>query len=75
MPLEWDVGTLFLIPMRMRSDALVTVEIEGNTYAVPLMHLVILGSLIFVAYPSFSKKTCNEFAKKILVKGWKSVEI
>lgn len=71
--LDWDVGVSFLIPLRLRYDRKVTVEIEGCEHSVRLMELAVLGSLISVRFPSLSRARCNELAMNILARGWKSV--
>ncbi len=70
--LDWDVGVSFVIPLRLRYDRKVTVEIEGCEHSVRLMELAVLGALLSVRFPSFSKDRCNELAIRILVGGWKS---
>lgn len=71
--LDWDVGVSFLIPLRLRYDRMVAVEIEGCEHPVRLMELAVLGALLSVRFPAFSKARCNEWATNILAKGWKSV--
>lgn len=72
--LDWDVGVSFIVPLRLRYDKLVTVEIEAREYVVRLMELAILGALLSVAFPSLSRTRCNDLAIIILVKGWKHLE-
>ncbi|MCX7679692.1 MAG: hypothetical protein N2316_10810 [Spirochaetes bacterium] len=71
--LDWDVGISFLIPQRLRYNTMVPVMIDGESFMIHLMEFAILGALLLVAFPSFSKKRCNEWAAQILAKGWKSV--
>ncbi len=71
--LDWDVGISFLVPLRLRYDRMVAVDVEGREYSVHLMELAVLGALLSVRFPSFSRVRCNEWAMKILAKGWKSV--
>jgi hypothetical protein len=59
------------MPLRLRYDKRVIVEVEGRDYSVRLMELVILGALLSVKFSSFSKKRCNDAAMAILAKGWK----
>ncbi len=72
--LDWDVGVSFLIPLRLRYDRKVTVAIEGCEHSVRLMELAVLGALLRVRFSSLSMSRCNEWAIRILVGGWKSVE-
>ncbi|MCX8123236.1 MAG: hypothetical protein N3F66_03620 [Spirochaetes bacterium] len=71
--LEWDLGISFIIPLKLRYNTFVTIEINNRDYTVRLMELAILIALMAHAHPSLPRKKHVEEAQKVLALGWKSV--
>ena len=71
--LEWDLGILFIIPLKLRYNTFVTIEVADKDYSVRLMELAILIALMAYAHPSQPRKKHIEDAHKVLCLGWKSI--
>lgn len=71
--LDWDLGISFIIPLKLRYNIFVTIEVAGRDYTVRLMELAILIALMAHAYPSQPRKKHVENAQKVLALGWKSI--
>lgn len=71
--LDWDLGISFIIPLKLRYNTFVTIEVDNNDYSVRLMELVILIALMAHAHPSKTRKKHIENAHKVLALGWKSI--
>lgn len=71
--LEWDLGISFIIPLKLRYNTFVTIEVADNDYSVRLMELAILIALMAYAHPSQPPKKHVEDAHKVLCFGWKSI--
>ncbi|MEW6526944.1 MAG: hypothetical protein AB1444_09780 [Spirochaetota bacterium] len=71
--LDWDLGISFIIPLKLRYNTFVTIEVDNNDYSVRLMELAILIALMAHAHPSQSRKKHIENAHKVLTLGWKSI--
>lgn len=71
--LDWDLGISFIIPLKLRYNTFVTIEVDNNDYSVRLMELAILIALMAYAYPALTRKKHVEKAQKVLALGWKSI--
>jgi hypothetical protein len=71
--LDWDLGISFIIPLKLRYNTFVTIEVDNNNYSVRLMELAILIALMAYAYPALTRKKHIEKAQKVLALGWKSI--
>lgn len=71
--LGWDLGISFIIPLKLRYNTFVTIEVADNDYSVRLMELAILIALMAYAHPSQPPKKYVEDAHKVLCFGWKSI--
>ncbi|MBP6290378.1 MAG: hypothetical protein KA407_01925 [Spirochaetes bacterium] len=72
--LEWDLGTSFIIPLRLQFNTFVTIEVDNKDYSVRLMELAILIALMAQAYPSLPRSSHVSNAQRVLTLGWKSIE-
>ncbi len=71
--LDWDLGISFIIPLKLRYNTFVTIEVDDKDYTVRLMELAILIALMAFAHPSQPRKKHIENAHKVLALGWKSI--
>ena len=71
--LDWDLGISFIVPLKLRYNTFVTIEVADKDYSVRLIELAILIALMAHAHPSQPRKKLIEDTHKVLCLGWKSI--
>jgi hypothetical protein len=68
--LEWDVGTSIRIPYKLNYNNKIKIDIDGMIYELRLMEIIVLSTLLHIAYPLKKTKWCSKLSVLIIAKGW-----
>ncbi len=72
--LDWDLGTSFIIPMRMRYDAMIDISIYGSRTKVRTMEIIVLAGLLGLVHPDRSFRWRSALAAAIVTHGWSEIK-
>lgn len=72
--LDWDVGMSIRIPYKLHYNNTVKMNIDNTEYKLRVMEIIVLSTLLHIAYPAKKIKWCSDISVLIIARGWKQLE-
>lgn len=68
--LDWDLGTSIIIPLKRRYDSIQNFNVDGRTYPVRLIEIMVLSGLLRLVHGDKSESWRSAKAAAIITHGW-----